>query len=910
MILNDGNTEKKIKVNQFDEDKEYWLTQLSGEYHTKPFLYSQLKDNGEKTNSLKYDLNELLCSKIKTLANGSDYSLHIILIACLATLISKYNEFQEIIIGTPVYKQDNQADEYINTMLPIRVIVDHNINFRGLLIQVRQTVYDAIEHQNFPVGQLPGIDSGNRASEAALYDTTVMLENIHSQKVFDKVAYKILFCFQSEAEKIGLQIKYDPACYAYEDVERFALHFMRVMEQTIDNTEICLRDVELITEQERNAILHEFNGRTGFFPKGKTVSMALEEQVLKTPEAVAVKCEEQLLTYRELNERANRLAWLLKEKGINRDQLAILLCKRSIDMIVGILGVFKAGGAYVPVDISYPIDRVRTTIADSGAKIVISVWKDCSNHETLYGEIFNETMVESILFLDFLDQDKQHNLKIEAFKSSLNNVGKDKWDVLDLSTIISMPCENPPCINKPEDLCYVIYTSGSTGSPKGVLVEHRGMMNHLYAKIQDFRIDESSVIAQNASHCFDISVWQFFSALLVGGRTVIFTDEINLDIKAFFDRIETDSITILEVVPSYLGIILEYLKAQENRLDKLKLLVVTGETLKLNLVNEWFAINPHIAMVNAYGPTEASDDVTHYIMNEPPGSNNISIGVSIQNMNIYILNPKKKLCPIGLIGEIYVSGIGVGRGYLNNPHKTGESFMADPFAAVEGVRMYRTGDLGRWMADGNIEFLGRMDTQVKIRGFRIELGEIENKLLEHPKVKEAVVVVKTNGNGDEYLAGYYVADREVNVREIRDYLEKALPDYMVPAYLISMGDIPLLLNGKVNRKALPEPDKELSGEVSFESPKNETEMKLVEIWSEVLGIKSDKIGVCANIFRVGGDSLKLLIIINKIKDLFGVKIDFNELAEASNIRNLAELIYSKNNIDVRIDAIIDDIIGT
>ncbi|MFB6367876.1 amino acid adenylation domain-containing protein, partial [Paenibacillus elgii] len=375
--------------------------------------------------------------------------------------------------------------------------------------------------------------------------------------------------------------------------------------------------------------------------------------------------------------------------------------------------------------------------------------------------------------------------------------------VSDLAAILAMPGSNPPGTGKPEDLSYVIYTSGSTGKPKGAMVEQRGMLNHLYAKIHDFGITEASVIAQNASHCFDISVWQMFSALVTGGRVVIYPTESTLDAESFMEQVLRDGITVLEVVPSYLSVLLE--PGTGNGLERLELLVVTGEAVKPAVVSQWFARYPGIRLANAYGPTEASDDITHYVMDRDEGRSSIPVGRPVQNMTIYIVDEGGHLCPVGVKGEIWVAGVGVGRGYLHQEEKTRQAFGEDPFAPERGVRLYKTGDVGRWLEDGNIEFLGRKDDQVKIRGYRIELGEVENRLAELEGVKDSAVIARSREGREAYICAYVTGPGETEGTAIKERLRKSLPEYMIPEYVVVLEKLPLTRNGKVDRKALPDP---------------------------------------------------------------------------------------------------------
>ncbi|MGH9665948.1 MAG: AMP-binding protein, partial [Bryobacteraceae bacterium] len=439
----------------------------------------------------------------------------------------------------------------------------------------------------------------------------------------------------------------------------------------------------------------------------------------------------------------------------------------------------------------------------------------------------------------------------------------------------------------PDDLAYVIFTSGSTGKPKGAMIEHAGMLNHLLAKQEAFEITPASVIAQNASHCFDISVWQFFAALLAGGTTMIYEDGLVLDPLQFLAGVERDSVTILEVVPSYLAALLPRLEERPAAVSRLQYLAVTGEVVKPQLVEAWFRLFPAIPVVNAYGPTEAADDIAHCKMLAAPAASSIPLGRPIRNTHIYIVEASGNLCPVESKGEICVSGAGVGRGYLNDPEKTKLAFCEDPFRPEKGVRMYRTGDLGCWMADGNILLFGRKDHQVKIRGHRIELGEVEAALHALDAVAGAVVLDRTDDGREPYLCAYVVpkAGHATDVGEVTERLAAKLPDYMIPSFFVWMDQLPLTPNGKIDRKAFPAPERSLEArKAGYAAPRTPTEAALCTIWGEALRIPSP--GIHADFFALGGDSIIAMQIVARASKA-GLKLLPKQVLQFPTIAHLA-----------------------
>jgi amino acid adenylation domain-containing protein len=443
----------------------------------------------------------------------------------------------------------------------------------------------------------------------------------------------------------------------------------------------------------------------------------------------------------------------------------------------------------------------------------------------------------------------------------------------------------------PGDVAYMIYTSGSTGKPKGVLIEHGGMLNHLYAKINDLQITASSVIAQTASYTFDISVWQMLCALPVGGKIIIYKDALILSPVELLRSLDKDKVTIWECVPSYLSSVLS-LNVVLPELKSLDYVLTTGEAVSKSLVDKWFRSYSDKRLVNAYGPTEASDDICHYVMDSVPEYNTIPIGKPVQNTKIYIVDRTGNLCPLGVKGELCISGIGVGRGYWRDTEKTDRSFVKNPFEEV-GFRMYRTGDLARWLPDGNIDYIGRIDEQVKIRGYRIELQEIESMLLQQPGVEQGVVVAKEDGKGLKRLLGYVVLKDGADKGLIEEGLSAVLPEYMIPRQWIELKALPLTSNGKIDKKALP--DVEIVVGEDYIAPSSELEEQLVEIWAGILKLDKTVISINKNFFELGGNSLKILELASVMNQSFTSQVTVANLFSYPTISLLVDFL--KNNND-------------
>jgi amino acid adenylation domain-containing protein len=557
------------------------------------------------------------------------------------------------------------------------------------------------------------------------------------------------------------------------------------------------------------------------------------------PDAIAAVHGNKLRTYGELNARANQLARALLARGLTREAVVGVVTERNLDWMTAVLAIFKAGGAYLPIEPHFPADRIARTLSRAGSRLVLT---ERGSTAMLDEAVASLSGVEK-LFID------------TAYAE-----GRSQCDLgIDVA---------------PDQLAYIYFTSGSTGEPKGAMCEHAGMLNHLFAKIDDLKIGEGDVVAQTAPQCFDISLWQLVSPLLVGGRTLIVEQERILDAKRFIDKIVAARVNVVQVVPSYLEVLVSYLEQHPRALPDLRCVSATGEALKKELVQRWFAAQPAIKLVNAYGLTETSDDTNHEVMDRVPEPERVPLGRPINNVSVYIVDEHLALVPLGAPGEIVFSGVCVGRGYINDPNRTLAAFLADPYR--EGQRLYRSGDYGRWLPEGKLEFLGRRDSQVKISGFRIEIGEIENALLRVPGVREGAVVVTGRADGSRHLVAFYSGQQPLDANALRERLSASLPKYMVPTTFHWRNSLALTDNGKIDKKALTALAGELDfAEQSHERPSTAVEHRLASVWAKVLGIPKDQIGRRDHFFDLGGTSLSILqlaIALDRavsFKDLFG-----------------------------------------
>ncbi|MEU6347819.1 non-ribosomal peptide synthetase [Streptomyces sp. NPDC047072] len=568
----------------------------------------------------------------------------------------------------------------------------------------------------------------------------------------------------------------------------------------------------LLSEAELRFQLEELAGPHRELPD-RRVHELFEERVEKHPDAPAAAHDDSTWTYAELNSRANRIARALLARGLQREDVVAVVMERDLDWMAAVLAVLKAGGVYLPVEPHFPAERVARTLTRAGCDLVVT---EQGSTASLAGTTATTLFVDTAYDEGHADDDL--GITVEAGQ-----------------------------------LAYIYFTSGSTGEPKGAMCEHAGFLNHVLAKLDDLGVGEGDVVAQTAPQCFDISLWQLLAAVLVGGRTVIIGQETILDVPRFVDTVVRRRVNVLQIVPSYLEAVLAELAQRPRELADLRCVSVTGEAVKRELVERWFAAAPAIRLVNAYGLTETSDDTNHEVMDRAPDGDRVPLGRPVANVRVYVVDEDLNPVPLGAPGEIVFSGVCVGRGYVNDPERTAAAFLADPYRP--GERLYRSGDVGRWRPDGKLEFLGRRDTQIKIRGFRVEIGEIENALLRVAGVRDASVVVVRGAQLAAFCAGPVPVAAEV----VQERLAGSLPWYMVPAVVHWRERLPLTANGKTDRKALTALAESLDGgsavDGAGDGPVSAAEVRLADAWAEVLGMPVERIGRRDHFFDRGGSSL-------------------------------------------------------
>ncbi len=807
-----------------------------------------------------FHVDDDLTGRLKALASSSGTTLFVVLLAAFQALLHRYSGQDDLLVGVPMIgrtlrKFHATVGYFINPAV-LRTDLSGDPTFAELMAQARRRTLGALTHQEYPFSLLverlqPDRDASRSPLFQAMFNMPSALRldaRSLSQFVLGEAGgrlrlggldlelfpieqhtaeFDLLLTMTESGGRLAGSLQYSTDLFDAATIERMTGHFLTLLGGIANDPSKRTSALPLLSDAERRRILVEWNATERPYPRDAALAPLFEAQVARMPDAVAAVCGDRRVTYREVNAAANRLARFLAARGVGRDVVVAVLAERSIEFLTAILGVFKAGGAYLPLDPRHPAPRHAQVLAQSRAPLVLVARGFLPVIEEACGAVAEVT------------------IEVHALEDAL---------------AAALPDHNLGFPGAPGDLAYVIFTSGSTGTPKGAMVEQRGMINHLYAKVGDLRLTGADAIAQTASQCFDISVWQFLVALVVGGRVHIYGDDTARDPMALLDAVDADGITVLETVPSLLLTMVEGVAvrgADRPRLSTLRWMVPTGEALPPEVCRGWLRLYPEIPLVNAYGPTECSDDVTHHFIFNPPDADvlHMPIGRPIANTRLYILDAHVQPVPVGVIGELCVAGDGVGRGYLHDPARAAAVFVPDPFAAEPGARMYRTGDLARFLPDGTIEFLGRRDHQVKIRGFRIELGEIESVLDRHPQVRDCAVVARDEGSGRKRLVAYVVpTDGMPSTADLRGYLKERLPDYMVPSAFVALDALPLTPNGKVDRRALPAPEAgEVETDVAYVAPRTPTEAALAAIWTDLLGLP--RVGIHDNFFAQGGDSI-------------------------------------------------------
>ncbi|NLD47202.1 MAG: amino acid adenylation domain-containing protein, partial [Clostridiaceae bacterium] len=802
----------------------------------------------------RYTVDHEILDGLRRLAAENGATLFMVLLSAYTVLLSKYSGQEDIVVGTPVAGRshaelENIVGMFVNT-LALRNHPSKNKTFREYLSEVKQSTLSAFENQDYQFEDLvEKVVVKRDLSRNPIFDTMFTLQNINMGEIkIDQIHFRpyeleykmtkfdITLSAMELGDNLELGLEYCTRLYSEDTAKRILMHYVTLLRDIVKSQDSELDELNILPEMDRLR-LETFNNTSTEYPKDKSIVRLFEEQAEKTPDSVALVSGIEVITYKELNRRANRVARVLVENGVKRDSIVGIISGRTIEMTAGILGILKAGGAYLPLDHKYPEERTLYMLKDSNTKVLLLDRK--------FKEVFS--FDGTVIEFGF-----ENNEEIDS-----SNVGINvSW----------------------EDLAYVMYTSGSTGQPKGVEIIHRNVVR-LVKNTNYIVIGKEDRILQTGAPVFDAATFEVWGALLNGARLYLVDEDVLMDAHKLGAHIKEHRITILWLTSSLFNQLSEI---NPEMFCTLRCLIVGGDVLSVRHINKVRKLCPSLSVINGYGPTENTTFSVCHIINKDY-ERSIPIGKPISNSRAYIVNGSNRLQPIGVAGELCLSGDGLGRGYLNQPELTKEKFVDNPFE--KGCLMYRTGDRARWLPEGTIEFLGRMDSQVKIRGYRIEIGEVEARLSKYSEISECVVVAGSDNNGNRYLIAYYVSKEAIGLSELRSFMSAALPDYMVPAYFVHLDEMPLNQNGKIDRGALPVIENQINTGSEYVPPVTALEKKLAEIWQGVLG--TEHVGLYDNFFELGGHSLKATILVSRIHRELNVEVPVTEIFRNATVKELS-----------------------
>jgi tyrocidine synthetase-3 len=850
-----------FKGESIKRQEAYWLDRFAGEIPVLdlPTDYQRPAVQSFAGEAIHFRLDEALTGQLNQLAIQNGVTLYMVLLGVYTILLAKYSGQEDIIVGSPIAGRphadlENIIGMFVNT-LTMRNYPVGNKTFLEFLAEVKVSALQAYENQDYPFEELvEKLDLKRDLSRNPLFDCMFVFQNtrMETQTIggLDFSPYPLknetakfdltLLAFQQNEELI-FSLEYGVKLFKPETIQRMIEHFRRLIVEAVSQPGLKVSELEMLTKAEKRQLINEFNDTKTEYPRGKTIQELFEEQVKRTPGNIALVYENRQMTYEELNQKANQLAQVLRKKGVKAESIVGIMVERSLEIIIGIMGILKAGGAYLPIDPEYPIDRIEYLLEDSQAILVIT------------------------------QREIATKFKLQTKALCLEEIKFTAMEIANLAPVTTT-----------KDLAYLIYTSGSTGKPKAVMIEQQGLVNYITWAAKKYLNGENNSFPLYTTIAFDLTVTSIFTPLITGNKIIIFGNDGNK--LALEDVITDNRVDIIKLTPAHLRLV----QGLDIGKSNVKCLIVGGEQLETEIARTIYdKFNGKVEIYNEYGPTEATVGCMIYRFNKAKDKRNaVPIGVPADNVRIYILDRNLKPVPINVNGELFIAGDGLARGYLNQPELTGEKFIANPY--VKGERMYRTGDSARMLPDGQIEYIGRIDNQVKIRGFRIELGEIENQLVKYEAIQEVVVISGEDKTGGKYLCAYLTAAKDLSVSEIREYLSKELPDYMIPSYFVQLEKLPLTPNGKLDRKALPEPERNLIKGTEYEAPQTETELELVRFWQDLLEV--EQIGINNHFFTIGGHSLKAMVLVSRIHKELNVEIPLAEIFKKPTIKELAQYI--------------------
>lgn len=846
------------------EQLSYWKNQLCEIPPALILPLDHLRPPQQSFNgsALVFTVSKTLTDKLNELSRNSGASLFMTILGAFSLLMSRYSGQDDLIIGTPIANRNRREIEpligfFVNT-LALRISVSGNPKFSEFLEQVRRTALDGYANQDVPFEQvIEAVKPERSMSHSPLFQVMFVLQNTPSEPLIlpelkieimeserKTAKFEIMLSMEETQQGLKGEFEYNTDLFELSTITRMKNHFLNLLQAIVKKPEIPVFDLALLDETEWYQTVRKWNQTRLDYPKSpECLHQLFEMQASKTPNSIAVRQENKALTYKQLNQQVNQLARYLQDLGVRTGSIVGLAMERSIEMLTAMLGVLKAGAAYLPLEPSYPKERLRMMAEEAGLEIIVTMQS-----------------VESIL--------------PEIKKVCLDT---------DMHTISLYDMDNVATIAAGDNLAYVLYTSGSTGKPKAVMIAHRAIVNHMHWMISTFNFTKTDRILQKTPFSFDASVWEFYAPLISGGELIMAHPGGHQDPLYIINAIQKHKITIFQAVPTLLQVLVQ--EKGFSSCQNLRHVFSGGEVLSPSLAQGVMMTLPQGQLHNLYGPTETCIDSVFWTCRDLEAQR-IPIGSPIANMRAYVLDSRLNPVPIGVAGELHLSGDGLASGYLHNSETTAEKFIPNPFYHPDHdpcTRLYKTGDSVRYDNDGRLEYAGRLDYQVKLRGYRIELGEIENVLKEHPAIKEVVAVAKE----EHGLVAYVVTHEKLSSKEIQDFLKARLPEHMIPSFVVFLDALPLTSSGKIDRQALPEPSVTLKHE-DYICPRTETEGILASVWAQLLGI--ERVGIDDNFFELGGHSLLAMQVMSRLRDVFQKEIPLRYLFESPTIRDLAQKI--------------------
>ena len=861
-------------------DEQFWRERFA---ELPPPLWAARQAGASDSDRRFWTLNGGDYARIRDHFTAQGCTLQHFMLALLAANFARTHGVDEVVIGVPVHNRGAARDRrtlgMFSSMIPLGIRVDRDHSFDALMHAVAAELKRCYRHQRLPIQELNRALRLDRHGRRQLFDVTLAQEVypeevaigggrwVPVEKMYSgagQIPLAVCVAEYPGAEHTLVELNYHRDAFAADEVERLQRRLARMTRAVLEDGGQPVGRLALLDDAERDQVVAGWNATETAYPAGQCVHELFEAQVVRTPDAIAVVDGERRLSYREVDARANQLARELVRSGVGPDVPVGVCLERSAEMVIGVYAVLKAGGCYLPLDPDYPAERLRRMV-DSGAPRVVLV----------------DAVGDSVMAA--VDAGNARTPRLMLTGHAWPWAGE--------------PADNLPGGGGNRHLAYVIYTSGSTGTPKGVMNEHRGVVNRLSWMQQAYGLGATDVVLQKTPFSFDVSVWEFFWPLMTGARLVMARPDGHKDPAYLAEVIRSAGVTTLHFVPSMLQAFLAH--DGSARCTGVLRVICSGEALPAPLVRSFHGRLPGVELHNLYGPTEAAVDVTAWTCEPGQTGDAIPIGRPIANTRMYVLDDRMQPVPIGVAGELYIGGVQVARGYLNQPALTAERFVADPFSGHDDddARLYRTGDVGRWRADGAIEYLGRNDHQVKIRGFRIELGEIEARLAELAGVAEVVVVAREDAPGERRLVAYYTAEAAasettLDAEALRAHAARGLAPAMVPSAYVRLAAMPVSANGKLDRKALPAPDGEAVAQQAYEAPEGAIEERLAAIWAELLAV--ERVGRRDNFFELGGHSLLAVQLIERMR-LAGLHADVRIVFNASTLAALAVQVGSRSD---------------